>query len=391
MSRKYWFLLLLSLLSVITFLDRNAISIAGILITKELGLSESQFGWILAAFTISYGLFEIPTGLWGDKFGEKKTLARVVLWWTAFTTFTGLAGGFVSLFIVRFLFGAGEAGVYPNTSIAIRKWFSVEERGRAQAFIWMASRIGGAVTPFIVIPMQASMGWRNTFYVLGLVGLAWVALWLWLYQSKDVVPTEKKESGSWLTIAGSSNFWFLMLMYYCYACGVFFFISWLPKYLHQGRGIPQEELAYSAALPFMLAAVGCLFGGSISDWLVKRIGITWGRRVGPLTGLSLSGIVMLMATFTENLPVMVVLLALGLAFMDVTAPVAWAMATGLGKEHAGAITGAMNTAGLVGGTAASLGIGYLITWTGDYNLPVMIIGLQLIVGALLTLGIKAES
>lgn len=391
MSRKYWFLLLLSLLSVITFLDRNAISIAGILITKELGLSESQFGWILAAFTISYGLFEIPTGLWGDKFGEKKTLARVVLWWTAFTTFTGLAGGFVSLFIVRFLFGAGEAGVYPNTSIAIRKWFSVEERGRAQAFIWMASRIGGAVTPFIVIPMQASMGWRNTFYVLGLVGLAWVALWLWLYQSKDVVPTEKKESGSWLTIAGSSNFWFLMLMYYCYACGVFFFISWLPKYLHQGRGIPQEELAYSAALPFMLAAVGCLFGGSISDWLVKRIGITWGRRVVPLTGLSLSGIVMLMATFTENLPVMVVLLALGLAFMDVTAPVAWAMATGLGKEHAGAITGAMNTAGLVGGTAASLGIGYLITWTGDYNLPVMIIGLQLIVGALLTLGIKAES
>ncbi len=391
MSRKYWFLLLLSLLSVITFLDRNAISIAGILITKELGLSESQFGWILAAFTISYGLFEIPTGLWGDKFGEKKTLARVVLWWTAFTTFTGLAGGFVSLFIVRFLFGAGEAGAYPNTSIAIRKWFSVEERGRAQAFIWMASRIGGAVTPFIVIPMQASMGWRNTFYVLGLVGLAWVALWLWLYQSKDVVPTEKKESGSWLTIAGSSNFWFLMLMYYCYACGVFFFISWLPKYLHQGRGIPQEELAYSAALPFMLAAVGCLFGGSISDWLVKRIGITWGRRVVPLTGLSLSGIVMLMATFTENLPVMVVLLALGLAFMDVTAPVAWAMATGLGKEHAGAITGAMNTAGLVGGTAASLGIGYLITWTGDYNLPVMIIGLQLIVGALLTLGIKAES
>ncbi len=391
MSRKYWFLVLLSLLSVITFLDRNAISIAGILITKELGLSESQFGWILAAFTISYGLFEIPTGLWGDKFGEKKTLARVVLWWTAFTTFTGLAGGFVSLFVVRFLFGAGEAGAYPNTSIAIRKWFSVEERGRAQAFIWMASRIGGAVTPFIVIPMQASMGWRNTFYVLGLVGLAWVALWLWLYQSNDAVPTEKKETGSWLTIAGSRNFWFLMLMYYCYACGVFFFISWLPKYLHQGRGIPQEELAYSAALPFMLAALGCLFGGSISDWLVKRIGITWGRRVVPLTGLSLSGMVMLMATFTENLPLMVVLLALGLAFMDVTAPVAWAMATGLGKEHAGAITGAMNTAGLVGGTAASLGIGYLITWTGDYNLPVMIIGLQLIVGALLTLGIKAES
>lgn len=148
MQRKNWFLVLLAILSIITFLDRNAISFAGIEITRELGLSESQFGWILAAFTISSGLFEIPTGLWGDRFGEKKTLARVVIWWSLFTTFTGLVGGFASLFVVRFLFGAGEAGAYPNSSIAVRKWFNVEERGRVQAVIWMSSRIGGAITPF---------------------------------------------------------------------------------------------------------------------------------------------------------------------------------------------------------------------------------------------------
>ena len=391
MKQKRWFLVLLALLSIITFLDRNAISIAGISMTQELGLSESQFGWILAAFTISYGLFEIPTGLWGDKFGEKKVLARVVVWWSVFTTLTGLAGGFMSLFVVRFLFGAGEAGAYPNTSIAIRKWFSAEERGRAQAVIWMCSRIGGAITPFIVIPMQANFGWRNTFYVLGLIGIVWVIVWMLLYKSNDVATEEKAEAGSWVSIAKTKNFWFLMLMYYCYASGVFFFISWLPKYLHQGRGIAQEDLAYSSSLPFILAAVGCLFGGSLSDWLVKKIGIIWGRRILPLVGLSLSGLVMLLATVTDNISVAIILLALGLAFMDVTAPVAWAIATGLGKNHAGAITGAMNTAGLLGGTVASLGIGYLISWTGNYNLPVAIIGVQLIFGAMLTLGIKAES
>ncbi len=392
MQRKHWFLALLALLSIITFLDRNAISFAGIEITRELGLSESQFGWILAAFTISYGLFEIPTGLWGDRFGEKKTLSRVVIWWSVFTSLTGLVGGFASLFVVRFLFGAGEAGAYPNASIAVRKWFNVEERGRAQAVIWMSSRIGGAITPFVIIPMQMNFGWRTTFYLLGVIGVLWVVLWMLFYKTRDDAPVEKTEStSSWQEIANTKNFWFLMVVYYCYASGVFFFISWLPKYLHQGRGIPQEELTYSTSLPFILAAIGCLFGGTLSDYLVKKMGIIWGRRIVPLVGLSLSGIVMLIATFTDNNSITIIMLALGLAFMDVTAPVAWAVATGLGKNHSGAITGAMNTAGLLGGTIASLGIGYLISWTGDYNLPVEIIGVQLILGAILTLGIKAES
>lgn len=144
-------------------------------------------------------------------------------------------------------------------------------------------------------------------------------------------------------------------------------------------------------MPFILAAIGCLFGGALSDYLVKKIGVIWGRRLVPLLGLGLSGIVMLVATITDNNSVAVILLALGMAFMDVTAPVAWAIATGIGKQHSGAVTGAMNTAGLLGGTVASLGIGYLITWSGDYNFPVILIGVQLLIGAVLTIRIKAES
>jgi len=391
MQRKHWFLVLLAFLSIITYLDRNAISFAGIDITRELGLNEIQFGWILAAFTISYGLFEIPTGLMGDRYGEKKTLTRVVIWWSIFTSLTGMVGGFASLFAVRFLFGIGEAGAFPNMSIAVRKWFSVDEHGRAQAVILMASRIGGAITPFVVIPLQLQFGWRTTFYVLGVIGGLWAIAWIIFYKSPVLPSVGKTRSSSWKKIAFTTNFWFLMGVYYCYASGVFFFISWLPKYLHQGRGIPQEELTYSTSLPFILAAIGCLFGGSLSDFLVKKIGIIWGRRIVLLVGLSLSGLTILFATFTDSLPVTIVMLALGLAFMDVTAPVSWAVATGLGKEHSGAITGAMNTAGLLGGTVASLGIGYIISWTGNYNLPVAIIGVQLIAGALLTLGLKAES
>ncbi|MBI3218217.1 MAG: MFS transporter [Bacteroidetes bacterium] len=384
MNKKYWILALLSLLSVITFLDRNAISIAGVRITQELGLSESQFGWILTAFTLSYGLLEIPMGLWGDRFGEKRVIIRIVFWWSLFTALTGLVTGFASLFMVRFLFGAGEAGAYPNTAISIRKWFPITERGRAQSFIWMASRIGGAIAPFIVVPMQMQFGWRITFYFLGTIGLVWVLAWWLLYPSttKSDVPQEKNETPSWRLHLADRNFWFLLIMYYCYACGVFFFISWLPKYLQNGRGIGEGELAYSASLPFLLAAFGCWLGGFVSDWLVTKIGINWGRKIVPVIGLSLSGLVMLIALFTKDNSVAIVFLALGLAFMDVTAPVAWAVATDIGGKSSGAITGAMNTAGLLGGTAASLGIGYLVAWKGNYDLPVIILAIQLLIGAM---------
>lgn len=393
MNRKYYVLLLLSLLSVLTFLDRNAISIAASRITGDLGLSEGQFGWILAAFTMSYGVLEIPSGLWGDRFGEKKVIVRIVLLWSAFTALTGLATGFLSLFFIRFLFGAGEAGAYPNTAIAIRKWFPSEERGKAQSFIWMASRIGGAIAPLIVVPLQMNFGWRVTFYLLGAVGVVWALVWMTWYP-KDSPETnavvEKKDEPSWTTYLAKRNFWILMIMYYCYACGVFFFISWLPKYLQNGRGITEKDLTYSAALPFLLAAFGCWLGGWVSDRLVKRLGVDWGRKIVPAVGLSFSGIVMLSSVMIDSNPVAVVLLALGMALMDVTAPVSWAVATDLAGRSSGAVTGAMNTAGLLGGTAASLGVGYLITWTGSYHLPVVVLAIQLLVGAGFALGLKVS-
>ena len=395
MQRKYSVLLLLSILSVITFLDRNAISLAGQRITQELGLSESQFGWILSVFTISYGLFEIPTGLLCDRFGARRILARVVLWWSLFTVLTGLAGGFASLLVIRFMFGAGEAGAYPNTAIAIRQWFPVMERARAQSVIWMASRIGGALAPFVVIPLQIHYGWKVSFYILGLVGIVWVIIWLTSYRDGvepviQNVGTETGDKPSWSKWARSKNFWLLMLMYYCYACGVFFFISWLPKYLQNGRGIPEDQLAYSASLPFFLAAAGCLAGGAISDYLVKKIGLNWGRRLVPLTGLILSGSSMLGAALIVDNSVAIILLALGLAFMDVTAPVSWAVATDMGGKDSGAVTGAMNTAGLLGGTVTSIGVGYAVAYFDSYTIPVVTLGCLLITGGLLWLIIDAD-
>ena len=182
----------------------------------------------------------------------------------------------------------------------------------------------------------------------------------------------------------------LLVIYYCYASGVFFFISWLPKYLHNGLGISEQNLTYSASLPFLLAAAGCWFGGSISDALVKKIGMDWGRRMVPMVGLAISGIVMIGATLSTNTTVAVILLALGLAFMDLTAPVAWAIAIGIAGKNSGAVTGAMNTSGLLAGTITSAAVGYVIAGTGSYHVPVVIIGILLLLGSAVCWLIRVE-
>ncbi len=160
-------------LAIITFLDRISISVAAPRIQQELGIQPAQWGWILGAFVLAYGLFEVPTGALGDRGGHRSVLTRIVLWWSAFTGLTGLAGSFPVLLITRFLFGAGEAGAYPNMAGALGRWFPAGERARTQGFIWSASRLGGALAPLIVVPLQASIGWRPTFAVLGLLGAVW--------------------------------------------------------------------------------------------------------------------------------------------------------------------------------------------------------------------------
>ncbi|CAG4995139.1 putative sulfoacetate transporter SauU [Dyadobacter sp. CECT 9275] len=406
MKKRYQVLFALSLLSVITFLDRVAISVAGPKIMTDLDLSKEQLGWILGIFALAYCAFEIPTGLLGDRLGAKKVLIRVVLWWSVFTVFTGFATGFGMLLIIRFLFGAGEAGAYPNTAIVLSKWFPVLERGRAQAWIWSASRMGGALTPFLVIPIQTHFGWRASFLFLGVLGILWVVFWKYWFkeQPSEMKGISEKELSeitshrnqpeahprfSW-TIFRNRNLLLLMAMYYCYASGAFFFQAWLPTYLQKGRGLNDGDMSFITSFSFVLGALGCLSGGYVCDYLVKRMGPRWGRASVALTGLGLSGLFMLISVFITDNGVATVLLSAGLGLMDFTIPASWSTAMDIGGKNSGFISGAMNTAGQVGSTMNTIGFGYLVTAFGNnYHAPVMLLAILLIAGALLWLKIDA--
>jgi MFS family permease len=406
MKKRSVVLILLTVLGVITFLDRINISVAGDSIMTDLNLSESQWGWVLSAFILSYSLFQIPLGLWGDKKGQRLVLTFIVVWWSVFTGLTGAAGGFMAMMAIRFMFGLGEAGAYPNMTGTIGRWFPKAETGKAQGYIWAASRFGGALAPITVIPLMAWLGWRLTFMVFGSLGIVWGMVWFFWYRDKPssikgITETElseirenqvskPKEKVPWGQITRSRQFWLILTMYWFYVWGSWFFFSWFPTFLERGRGFSKMELTYAVAVPFLMGVIGNISGGYLSDKLSKKYGLKIGRRLLGVGGLAVAAVLMFLGGFIPGKVQVFVLLSLCFGVMDLMLPSAWAICLDVGKKYAGAISGAMNTAGNLGGFVCATVFGYLVQATGNYNFPLYVIAGMLLIAAFLFLGINPE-
>ena len=393
MSRKNVILAMLVILGMVTFLDRINISVAGSSIMHDLGLSPSEWGYVQSAFILSYGLLQIPVGALGDSFGHRKILAIIVLWWSAFTAFTGMAGGLATLIMIRFLFGIGEAGSSPCSTGVISRWFEKGEVGKAQGYVWAASRMGGALTPFVVIPVMMWVGWRAAFYLLGALGVIWALVWYWYYrdpsQSSRTNATQST-SINWRLLLCNKQFWLICAMYFFYAFGSWFFFSWFPTFMELGRGFEKSELTYAVAVPFIMSMIGNIAGGHLTDKLTKRYGVKIGRKALGSTSLSISAVCMFLAAFIPGKMAVFVFLSLCFGIFDLMLPSAWALCIDLGKRHAGTLSGAMNTAGNIGGFCCGILFGELVQQSGNYNLPLYMIAVMLIVSAVLFVFINPE-
>ena len=393
MKRKNIILLMLVILGVVTFLDRINISVAGSAIMQDLNLSPKQWGWVQSAFILSYGLMQIPMGALGDRFGHRKILAAIVLWWSLFTAFTGMAGGLASLLVIRFMFGIGEAGSSPCSTGVISRWFEKHEVGKAQGYVWAASRMGGALTPFVVIPVMITVGWRAAFYLLGALGVVWAVVWYFYYREKTTnnlevqknsdTPAQKKSSLNWSSVINNRQFWIICAMYFFYAFGSWFFFSWFPTFMELGRGFEKSELTYAIAVPFIMSMGGNISGGYLTDRLSRRYGLKIGRKALGSSALAISAVCMFLAAFIPGKMAVFIFLSLCFGIFDLMLPSAWALCIDLGKKHAGSISGAMNTAGNIGGFCCGILFGYLVESSGNYNLPLYMIAGMLIISAIL--------
>ncbi len=347
-------------------------------------------GLIFGAFGLSYSLFEIPSGWLGDRIGPRKVLVRIVLAWSAFTALTGAAWNFASLWIIRFLFGAGEAGCFPNLTKAFSAWIPLTGRARAQGIMWASARWGGAFTPPLVVFAFRYLSWRAAFVSFGALGLVWCALfWRWYRDRPSEHPSVNQAElrtmpdrvdasharAPWAKLIASRSLWLLWAQYFSLSFGWYFYITWLPTYLQEFRHQSASEAANLAIYPLLFGGFGALASGVLAPLL--------GRRRTAILGLLTAGALILVTTRVEH--PLTAMLVLGLAGFanDLAVPASWHTCMDIGGRFAGTVSGSMNMMGNLAAFVAPAFGGWLLDRThGDWNLLLYIMAVVYVAGAI---------
>lgn len=375
--------------------------------THDLGLTAVQMGYAFSVFALAYGIFEIPMGWLGDRFGQRRLLTRIVAGWSLLTVLTGAVRGFAALIAVRFFFGAAQAGAFPTLARGLARWFPPEERGRSTGLMWMGARLGGSIAPPAAALLMTRLGWRLTFAVFGALGLMWCGYFRRWYRDDPAdhpavdagelalirarqAPAAEPESIPWRTMLADGNLWLLFAMYFCSAYGFFFFVTWLPTYLMDEHGLTLERSGFYAAIPLLAGSVGCVAGGSCSDWLVGRLGLGWGRRIVGLAGFALAALGFAGAAVADDALQAVLWMAFAQGAQDLTLPVAWAVCVDVGHRYGGTATGFMNTASSTSAMISPVSAAWLTARFGSFAPMFASAAAVYLVGALLWLRIDPE-
>ena len=371
---------LLCLLAGILYLDRICIAAALESIQLALKLSNTAASYVLMAFTLAYGLFEVPTGRWGDRLGTRRVLTRISLWWSAFTALTGACTGLWMLIVTRFLFVAGEAGAFPNVARVLSRWFPDHERGRAQGVLLAASQVGGAFAPFLAAVLIQVIGWRWMFVAFGSLGAVWAAaFYVWFRDDPATHPAvnaaEAKHIGRgvtaefvhvavpWAAVVRNPSVWLLSLIMTLASFNSYIYFSWFPKYLSAARNVEPTQAGLMASLVLALAALGAFAGGFFLDRVALGGGLVRRRLLGGCSFFVASAMLgcalwsqepWLAATFT----------AVSCFAAQATQALWWSCAIGISGRHVGSLFGLMNSFGVLGAISSQFLTGAIADWLG---------------------------
>jgi ACS family D-galactonate transporter-like MFS transporter len=397
---RHLILLVICAMYFISYVDRVNISVAAPLIRKELGLTPTQLGLIFSSFAYPYAATQIYGGWLADRYGPRLILTLLSTIWAAATILTGLAGSVASLVLCRLLVGIGEGGAFPAATRAFTFWTPVKERGRARGLAQGSSRLGGALTPPIVLFIVATHGWRPTFMLLGAVSLVWTVIWVAFFRNTPqehslVGEAELAEIGNIVSSAKKgtrlhtpwralvSCMWLVTFVDFCYGWSLWVFLTWLPSYLSDARHFPLSQMALMTMLPLMGGVMGDLVGGVASDFIYARTGsLRIARRSVIVVGLAGAFLFILPAILTASAVAAVWYLAVAFFFLEITNPVLWTLPLDIAPNYSGSAGGMMNTGFGVAGMISPLVFGLLIDRTGNYQLPFFLSAGLLLVGAL---------
>jgi sugar phosphate permease len=403
-------------LAVLGYIHRVGFAQALPEIQDRFEFTNSAASYVFASFFVAYGLFEVPWGLIGDKLGVRNLLIVLVLGWSILTGAIAWVNRLpvdsvwplVFVVVVRFLFGAFQAGTFPSISRMMTDWMPIAERGTAQGWIWMSSRIGGAAAPLIVIWTMRHLGGLSGFWYLAALGLVWsILFWPWFRNRPAEMANisrlelERIAAGRpvntptghlhlpWRQASRSLSVWSICAMYGCLGFTGNFFIGMLPVYLQNVRKLDSQTIGYLISLPLAGGIVSCLLGGYLSDRIIRRTGNkTLGRRSVAMTGLLLAGATLASTIWVRDPAWLGVFFCATFFANDLAMGPAWAACADIGEQYAGTLGGTMNMVGSFTAAAGALVAGYLL----DHHLAtpmILMFAGAYVLGAFAWLGIDA--
>ena len=401
-NKRTWILVLLFFLSTINYLDRVVLSVSIKPISTEFGLSPVQLGYMFSSFLWLYVIFLVPMGMIVDRFGPRVVNATGIGLWSLATILTGFAGGFGSLVATRIAMGVGESTTYPAGNRVIREWMPASERGFAMSVFNSGAYFGPAVGAIVIGALVTTFGWRPAFYVCGLIGLVWLAVWLVWYRmpekagwlgtaEREFILRERNADGATAVagpalgvsgLLGKRAMWAIMLTQGCAVYTQYLFLTWLPGYLQSQKGISIMASASLMALPYLGAVVLGILAGRVSDRLLSGTMVSGGRRRLMVGVMLLIGSVILFVPVVNSVELILVLITIALTGVSSAISLNFALLNDLVEAPAdiGTATGIQVVGGNAFGIMAPIVTGYVISATGNYDLAFVIAGCLLVLG-----------
>jgi len=404
---RWLVLLLISLMYMITYMDRTGISIAAPAMAKEFRLNQTALGIVFSVFLWAYALGQIPLGSLADRLGPRLVLLIIVPSWSFMTAMTAIAGGIASLIVMRFVFGLAEAGAFPTATRAMQLWFPKAERGIVHGVTHSFSRFAVAIVPFIAVSIMVAFGWRWIFYLFGAAGLLWSVVFYFLYRNLPeehpkvnraelaqirgrapdgaIKPVELHQhlAPPWRIIFRSANMWYIAAGYCCFYYGTYFFMTWFPTYLLEYRHLSLKAVGTLASLPLLAGMVGDIVGGTLTDKVYRKTGkLKFARRIVAAPAMLASGVCLIPAAMAHSAWIAILCLTASLFFLELVISPAWAVPMDVGGEYSGTVSGVMNMAGSLAASLSPIIFGALVQ-RGFWITPFFITAGVLLAGALI--------
>lgn len=397
---RFFILGLLFIATAINYMDRANLSVAGATLQNDLGLTSTQLGLLFSAFTWAYVIAQIPAGWLLDRIGPRQLYGWAIIIWSIFTfimafsshgVFATTSSSFMMLLVCRLLIGFAEAPGYPSNTKVATLWFPNNERARAISTYSSGQYIGLAIFTPLLSLMVATISWESVFYLTGLIGIVFGVFWLIFYRDpqdsvkanqleKDYIhqnggfdseSSKVKEKVTFqevLFVIKHRKVWGIFFTQFAAASTLYFFLTWFIVYLEQGLNLPIGQAGFAASFPYIMAMAGVLFGGTLSDKLIKKgKSLTVARKVPIVSGLIISSIICL-ANFFEGTPIIAVIILSIAFFANAYGNLGWvALGDVLPKKMVGTVGGVLNVCGNLAGIISPIIFGTLLEQTGNFH------------------------